>query len=151
MEYTVIFLFNRDLSKVLLQLKDRHIHAGKLNGVGGKLMPGELPYSSALRELREETGVVLQYPELHHIADITMPIEWDHRCRPNKAELFFYAAKVDEDAPSQQPGETEELVWKDVDWVLSQPATYDGFAGDGDLQYIVNKAVNHFRALSSDG
>lgn len=34
--------------------------AGKLNGIGGKLEPGENPYSAMTREFHEETGVMVQ-------------------------------------------------------------------------------------------
>jgi 8-oxo-dGTP diphosphatase len=49
--------------------KKRGLGAGKINGVGGRLEPGELPLTGILREAREELGIVLLDPikrgELH--------------------------------------------------------------------------------------
>jgi 8-oxo-dGTP diphosphatase len=43
--------------RVLLIQKKRGLGAGKINGPGGKLDPGETALESALREVREEIGV----------------------------------------------------------------------------------------------
>lgn len=40
------------------------IHAGKWNGLGGKLELGETPEECALREIREESGLLARDPEL---------------------------------------------------------------------------------------
>jgi 8-oxo-dGTP diphosphatase len=40
------------------------IHAGKWNGLGGKLEPGETPEECAAREIREESGLVARRLEL---------------------------------------------------------------------------------------
>lgn len=40
------------------------MHAGKWNGLGGKLEPGETPEDCAIREIREESGLVVTKPEL---------------------------------------------------------------------------------------
>ena len=50
-------LFLRDGDRVLLIRKKRGHGAGKINGPGGKVDPGETPVQSALRETFEETGV----------------------------------------------------------------------------------------------
>ncbi len=43
------------------------IHAGKWNGLGGKLEPGETPEECAVREIREESGLVARRLELKGI------------------------------------------------------------------------------------
>ncbi len=40
------------------------IHAGKWNGLGGKLEPGETPEECAVREIREESGLIARRLEL---------------------------------------------------------------------------------------
>jgi len=43
--------------RVLLIRKKRGLGAGKINGPGGKIDPGETPLESAIRETQEEIGV----------------------------------------------------------------------------------------------
>jgi 8-oxo-dGTP diphosphatase len=50
-------LFLRDGDRVLLIRKKRGHGAGKINGPGGKIEPGETAQHSALRETLEETGI----------------------------------------------------------------------------------------------
>jgi 8-oxo-dGTP diphosphatase len=40
------------------------IHAGKWNGLGGKMEPGETPEECVLREIREEAGLIARNPQL---------------------------------------------------------------------------------------
>ena len=44
--------------------KHNDMHAGKWNGLGGKLEPGETPEECAIREIREESGLVVSNPLL---------------------------------------------------------------------------------------
>ncbi|PWH13562.1 MAG: DNA mismatch repair protein MutT [Anaerolineae bacterium] len=41
------------------------IHAGKWNGLGGKLEPGESPEQCVIREVREESGLEIIQPRYH--------------------------------------------------------------------------------------
>lgn len=50
--------------RLLLIRKKRGIGAGKINGPGGKVDPGELPLAAAIRETEEEIGVTPIEPEL---------------------------------------------------------------------------------------
>jgi 8-oxo-dGTP diphosphatase len=52
------FMYSPDRSRVLLIRKNRPAwQAGKLNGVGGKIEPGETPAQAIRREFREEAGL----------------------------------------------------------------------------------------------
>ena len=66
-------------AQVLLGLKKTGLGAGKLNGFGGKLEPGETAAEAAARELREESGV--QAHGLQPMAHLTFYFparpEWD--------------------------------------------------------------------------
>jgi 8-oxo-dGTP diphosphatase len=45
--------------------KANDIHAGKWNGLGGKLEPGESPEQCVIREVREEAGLEIVCPHYH--------------------------------------------------------------------------------------
>lgn len=51
--------------------KENDMHAGKWNGLGGKLEPGETPEECAVREIQEESGLQVRSLRLHGI--ITFP------------------------------------------------------------------------------
>lgn len=53
---TLLFVVRDD--QVLLIRKHRGLGAGKINGPGGRLEDGETPREAAIREVREEIGVV---------------------------------------------------------------------------------------------
>jgi 8-oxo-dGTP diphosphatase len=60
---TLVFVV-RD-AHVLLIRKKRGLGAGKINGPGGRLEPGETPLECAVREVREEVGVIPTGLALH--------------------------------------------------------------------------------------
>ena len=51
--------------------KERDMHAGKWNGLGGKVDSGESPEECAVREVREESGLTMLDPRLRGI--LTFP------------------------------------------------------------------------------
>lgn len=53
----VTWMILRDGGKILLGWKKRGFGEGKLNGIGGKVDPGETIEQAAVREMREESGV----------------------------------------------------------------------------------------------
>lgn len=59
---TLMFVTKED--DVLLIRKKRGHGAGKINGPGGKIDPGESPLEGAIRETREETGIEVQQARL---------------------------------------------------------------------------------------
>lgn len=60
-KYTVGFIFNNSLTKVLLIHK---LHPewqnGKINGIGGKIESGEESVDCIVREIKEETGLTTE-------------------------------------------------------------------------------------------
>ncbi|MBN1900456.1 8-oxo-dGTP diphosphatase [Candidatus Sumerlaeota bacterium] len=51
--------------------KDRDIHQGKWNGLGGKMEQGETPEECVIREVREESGLLIRNPRMRGF--ITFP------------------------------------------------------------------------------
>ena len=52
--------------------KENDMHEGKWNGLGGKLDPGETPEECIIREVKEESGLTIQNPQLKGI--LTFPM-----------------------------------------------------------------------------
>jgi 8-oxo-dGTP diphosphatase len=53
-------------NRILLQKKASGLFGeGKWNGAGGKLKPKEEPYAGVIREVMEETGLLIKKPKLH--------------------------------------------------------------------------------------
>ncbi|MBP9757268.1 MAG: 8-oxo-dGTP diphosphatase [Candidatus Pacebacteria bacterium] len=57
-------------NEILLGLKKVRFGAGKWNGYGGKVDPGETNEEAAARELFEESGIATDHGKLEKIADI---------------------------------------------------------------------------------
>lgn len=55
--FTLCFIRNQD--KFLMLHRNKHPNKGKWNGVGGKIEQGETPSQACLREVKEETGILL--------------------------------------------------------------------------------------------
>ena len=82
-KYVVGFLFNDDLSKVILIRKTKPAwQYGLFNGVGGKTEPGETALQAMEREFMEETGVPCDMLCWHPFA-------------------AFYSGKCDPSSPNQ--------------------------------------------------
>ncbi len=62
---TLMFILDEVKREVLLIRKKRGLGAGKINGPGGKIDPGESSLQCAIRETQEELGVTALDP-VHH-------------------------------------------------------------------------------------
>ncbi|HSI37253.1 MAG TPA: NUDIX domain-containing protein, partial [Tepidisphaeraceae bacterium] len=72
--YVCSFAFPPARDRVLLIRKNRPAwQAGKLNGVGGKIEPGETPRQAARREFEEETGLALSEEAFGHVLTLAGP------------------------------------------------------------------------------
>lgn len=107
---TLVFLQQK--GQVLLGMKKRGFGAGKWNGFGGKLEPGESVKVAAARELHEEAGITV--PELSRRA--VLLFEMTDPADNALLEVHVYTA----DRIAQgTPVETEEMrpAWYSVDAV----------------------------------
>ena len=134
------FLFSSSMKQVVLIEKKRpEWQAGKCNGVGGKLEPGETDHDAMVREFREETGKEVS--------------AWTRFCTLNCAEAkvyFFYA--VDEHFNRVQSITDEDVVLWDLDfvmdldrtevipnlrWLIQMARSFN--AGEGAKEFVVNE------------
>jgi len=111
--------------EVLLGLKKTGFGAGKWVALGGHIEPGEKPAAAAVREVQEESGLIVLTDSLAHMASI----EFRFPSRPSwdqTAEVFTTwayqgeAAESDEIAPAWY-GEDKlpvELMWDDARYWL---------------------------------
>jgi 8-oxo-dGTP pyrophosphatase MutT (NUDIX family) len=119
-EFTLGFIFNKDLDRVLLLKKKRGPKnvemAGKLNGIGGHLEEGEYPSYGMYRECLEETG--LRIPASY----------WTNFCNLD-AEFglvyCFYTIVSDADMKSYKQLEDEELKVFDLEETRSNVKKVD--------------------------
>lgn len=157
--YTVNILFSHDLSKILLIRKNRTDFINKLNGPGGAIEPGELPYDSALREIFEETGLsVNDFIPLHNklpdrqdarlIPLGTLTIPYDCKMKDGATcVLHYFAGRIRHCAEDHIKPDQEPLTWMPAHTVMSSRTDSRIFAGNGNLAYF--SAAAH-RALVPD-
>lgn len=97
-EWVVGFLFDDDAERVVLIRKNRpKWQAGRLNGVGGHVEPGESATEAMAREFSEETGVHVE--PWHHFASL----RWE------EGDVHFFRAFSD-DAMAQAHTTTDEVI-----------------------------------------
>ena len=73
---TLAFIFNKDLTKVLLITKQKpDQHKGLLNGLGGKLEANESHLDCVVREIEEEAGLKSKSKNWNKVGNITW-IHW---------------------------------------------------------------------------
>lgn len=97
---------------LLIEKKRPSWMAGKLNGIGGKVEPGETPIAAMCREYYEETGI------------LTTESDWSlfhYEKRRDGPELFFYCARLDGIVALAEAKTDEHLVSVDLkDWHLQR-------------------------------
>ena len=131
------------ITHVLLGYKKRGFGAGKYTGIGGKIEPGETVRVAAVREMQEETGVVMSPDDLVDAGHVTFYFparpEW------NLTTRIFIGRRW-----QGEPTETEEIrpVWFEADHL-----PFDTMWDDATYWYpyvLANKRVKATFTFSTD-
>lgn len=126
-KYNLILVFSPDRSKILVCLRKKAPHKGKLNFVGGKIEAGEESEAAAYRELFEETAISRDDIEISHLMDFTY-------CKEDLLLEFWSGTLQHEKAVS---GSENRLEWISADADFTDNSR---FAGMGNIYCMVNYA-----------
>ena len=69
----LVFLTRADELLLLRGAPDKKLWGGKYNGLGGHIEPGETPRQTAVREVYEEAGLVVDALTLRAVIHVTLP------------------------------------------------------------------------------
>ncbi len=79
---TLIYIFCENKILMIHRIKkNKDIHEGKWNGIGGKLELEESPQEAALREIEEESGLVVASSQLKSLGVLTFPSFKAEQCQ----------------------------------------------------------------------
>jgi len=141
MELTLLFLVKDN--QVLLAMKKRGFGAGRFNGVGGKVEPGETIEQALIRESQEEISVTPV--EFEKMADITF--DEFYKGQPAILHVTIFTATKWEGTPT----ESEEMAPK---WFLKSEIPYENMWPD-DIYWLSQvidgvKIKAHFKLDQND-
>jgi 8-oxo-dGTP diphosphatase len=70
---TLCYLMDGERTLMLHRIKKKNdVHEGKWNGLGGKFEAGETPEECAIREIKEESGLLMKNPRMHGFISFPM-------------------------------------------------------------------------------
>ncbi len=113
------------------------------NGVGGKIEACETPRESILREIEEETGIILESIEFKGL--VTWSID-----RIRVGGMYTYLAELPENYCYKTPIKTDEgiLDWKDINWILDPENRGVASNIPRSIEMIINKPeCNEYRCI----
>jgi 8-oxo-dGTP diphosphatase len=110
-EMHAVILFVIQDGQILLIEKKRGLGAGKINGPGGKIDPGETPLQAAIRETQEELHITPASPRKLGELHFSMSDHADILCHVYRSDSFLGT-----------PTETDEAV---PEWTALDAIPYD--------------------------
>lgn len=109
LNFTLGFVRHND--QFLMLFRNKPPNQYKWNGVGGKIEHGESPHEAMVREIREESGIVVD--DVHFRGIVT----WQNRRQTYVGGMYVFVA----DSPTDRfvAGEEGKLQWKTLDWIIN--------------------------------
>lgn len=133
-----LFLHCGDQYLFLKRAADKRVDAGRLNGVGGRVEPGEDYLSAAMRECIEETGYQPEYSDFKFSGVVKVEGGYDE----DWVMCFFKISVPDMNIPIGTDTDDGELMWLHKDEVLAS-----GYELVDDLNYCFEDIVNGDRQI----
>lgn len=128
------FLYCGDEYLMLERSKNAKIDAGKLNGIGGKLEPGENYLDAAIRETKEETGYEVALKDIEFVGIIKL-----HGGYPQDWIMCFFKIKIsNKKIPHGTKIKEGKLLWMKKDKVLTS-----GYNLVDDLNYCFKEIIHN--------
>lgn len=129
LKYTIGFI--KRGNEILLLNREASTWMGSWNGVGGKLEAKETPLECILREVREETGIILENMQFKGIVTWKVDNQYD-------GGMYAFVGEVPVTHEYQTPIKTDEgiLDWKKIDWIFHPENT-----GVANLQYFLEEML----------
>lgn len=109
--FVVILLFTNNYKQVLLVRRNKNPYINCWNGIGGKIEVNETPIEAAIRECKEETGIVITKPKL--LVTYIYPEENIPNSNTRLNVLYDFVDKVE--VADNIEGHYE---WKDVEFIM---------------------------------
>ena len=120
MRYVVGIAFAEDLHTILLIRKNRpRWQAGLLNGIGGKVEPGEDFLPAMVREFKEETGLTVPAEKWLHVLTYTGP-DYELRFFTAATDLVLEACSTTDEGVERHDITSiqEEAVIPNLRWII---------------------------------
>ena len=116
-----VLVYLRHEGEILMVRRDvkaSDFHAGKWNGLGGKLEKGESPWDAAAREVAEECGLALPPERYHWLGSLTFP-----DFKPKQHEDWLVAVLIAEVTVAEKrstwaKGPEGTLTWQPVEHLM---------------------------------
>lgn len=126
------FVYHRSDYLFMKRSSEKEIDPGRLNGIGGRLEPGEDYLSAAIRETAEETGYVVIESQIQFCGLMKLVGGYEE----DWVVAFFKIAVPDKTIPHGTHTPDGELMWLPADSVLGS-----GFELVDDLHYCFEDVV----------
>jgi len=111
LKYTVGFI--KQENEILMLNRHYSPNMGKWNGVGGKFEKNETPSECMIREVYEETGIIVSKEDLNYKGVVT----WESE--NGNSGMYVFIIEFFQKDQYTTPKKTEEgiLSWKNIEWI----------------------------------